>query len=198
MIRVFVVDDHPIVRCGLKFIAQKTSDIDICWEAENGSTALQMIREVEPDVIVLYISLPDISGMEVLKQLHSEGFAIPVLILSGSSDEQYAVRALKAGASGFLSKAGSTDEIIQAVRTASAGRYYISQRTAEKLAETFSLSESEYPHLLLSDREFDVMLFLAKSYRICDISNILNLSPTTVSTYRTRLLKKMAATAMRN
>ncbi|ORC35156.1 DNA-binding response regulator [Marispirochaeta aestuarii] len=194
-INILIADDHPIVRRGLEYIAQNARDINVCGEAENGFSALEKVREADPDVLVLDMAMPDISGMDVLKQLRSEGNTVPVLILSGGQEEQYAVRALKAGASGYLSKESVETELIKAIRSVGSGRKYIGLKTAERIAESFSSTEGENPHSYLSDRELDVMLQLARGFKIREIAAKLNLSSTTVSTYRSRLLKKMDASS---
>jgi len=190
-INILIADDYPIIRRGVELIVRKASDITVIGEAGSGFGALEKVREAEPDVLVLDMMMPDISGIDVLKQLRSEGNTVPVLILSGGQEDQYAVRALKAGASGYLSKESVEKELIEAIRTVGSGRKYIGRRTAEKIAESFFLVKCEDPHSSLSDRELDVMLQLARGYKSREIAAKLNLGPTTVSTYRSRLLKKM-------
>ncbi|MDY0187750.1 MAG: response regulator transcription factor [Syntrophus sp. (in: bacteria)] len=191
MIRILVADDHTIVREGLKQIVGEVDDMTVADEAGNGQEALSKIREGDYDVVLLDISMPGQSGLEVLKDIRAEKPKLPVLILSMHSEEQYAVRALRAGASGYLTKASAPDELIGAIRKVSRGRKYVTASLAEKLALELGTDTSKPPHEMLSDREYQVMLMLAAGKSVTEIADELCLSVKTISTYRSRVLEKM-------
>lgn len=191
MIKILVADDHTIVREGLKQIVGEVGDMMVADEAGNGQEALQKIREGNFDVVLLDISMPGRSGLEVLKDIRAERPKLPVLILSMHSEEQYAVRALRAGASGYLTKASAPDELIGAIRKVSRGRKYVTASLAEKLALELDADSRKPPHELLSDREYQVMLMLASGKSVTEIADELCLSVKTISTYRSRILEKM-------
>jgi len=191
MIKILVADDHTIVREGLKQIVADVGDMMVADEAGNGQEALQKIREGDYDVILLDISMPGRSGLEVLKDIRAERPKLPVLILSMHSEEQYAVRALRAGASGYLTKASAPDELIGAIRKVSRGRKYVTASLAEKLALELDVDIRKPPHEMLSDREYQVMLMLASGKAVKEIADELCLSVKTISTYRSRILEKM-------
>lgn len=191
MIKVFIADDHSIVREGLKQILTDTPDMSLMGEASTGPEALSKIRKNRYDVVVLDLSLPGISGLDVLKQIKSEKPDTQVLILSIYPEEQYAVRVLKAGAAGYMSKETAPDELVEAIRKVSVGRKYVSTALAEKLAFDLDLETDNELHEALSDREFQVMCLIASGKRMTDIASELSLSVKTVSTYRTRILEKM-------
>jgi len=191
MIKILVADDHTIVREGLKQIVADVGDMMVADEAGNGQEALQKIREGDYDVILLDISMPGRSGLEVLKDIRAERPKLPVLILSMHSEEQYAVRALRAGASGYLTKASAPDELIGAIRKVSRGRKYVTASLAEKLALEMDVDIRKPPHEMLSDREYQVMLMLASGKAVKEIADELCLSVKTISTYRSRILEKM-------
>ena len=191
MIRIMVVDDHAIVREGLKQILSDVSDMAVLAEAGNGQEALDKIRRGAYDVILMDISMPGRSGLEILKDIRNEHPKLPVLILSMHPEEQYAIRALKAGAAGYLNKASAPDELIGAIRKVSAGRKYVSPSVAEKLAFELGSDVEKLPHELLSDREYQVMLMLASGRTVSEIADELCLSVKTISTYRARIMEKM-------
>lgn len=191
MIKILVADDHTIVREGLKQIVGDVGDMVVADEAGNGQEALQKIREGDYDVILLDISMPGRSGLEVLKDIRAEKPKLPVLILSMHSEEQYAIRALRAGASGYLTKASAPDELIGAIRKVSRGRKYVTASLAEKLALELDVDADKPPHEMLSDREYQVMLMLASGKSVKEIADELCLSVKTISTYRSRILEKM-------
>jgi DNA-binding NarL/FixJ family response regulator len=191
MIRILVADDHTIVREGLKQIVGEVDDMTVADEAGNGQEALSKIREGDYDEVLLDISMPGQSGLEVLKDIRAEKPKLPVLILSMHSEEQYAVRALRAGASGYLTKASAPDELIGAIRKVSRGRKYVTASLAEKLALELGADTSKPPHEMLSDREYQVMLMLAAGKSVTEIADELCLSVKTISTYRSRVLEKM-------
>ncbi|SEM20652.1 DNA-binding response regulator, NarL/FixJ family, contains REC and HTH domains [Syntrophus gentianae] len=191
MIKILVADDHTIVREGLKQIVGEVDDMAVADEAGNGQEALAKIREGDYDVVLLDISMPGRSGLEILKDIRAERPKLPVLILSMHSEEQYAVRALRAGASGYLTKASAPDELIGAIRKVSRGRKYVTASLAEKLALELDADTQKPPHETLSDREYQVMLMLAAGKSVTEIADELCLSVKTISTYRSRILEKM-------
>ena len=191
MIRILIADDHTIVREGLKQILAETRDMVVADEARNGQEVFAKVSKNEYDVVLLDISMPGRSGLEVLKQLKGERPKLPVLILSMYSEEQYAMRALRAGASGYMTKESAPDELIEAIRKVSQGRKYVSPSLAEKLAVSLELGEEKPPHEMLSDREYQVMCMIASGKTIKEIAEELSLSVKTISTYRSRILEKL-------
>ncbi len=191
MIRILIADDHRIVREGLKQILAETPDMVVVDEASNGQEVLGKVWKNDYDVILLDISMPGRSGLDILKQLKNERPKIAVLVLSMYSEEQYAMRALRAGASGYMTKESAPDELIEAIRKVSTGRKYISATVAEKLAISLEASNERPAHESLSDREYQVMCMIASGKTIKTIADELSLSVKTVSTYRTRILEKM-------
>jgi len=191
MIRILVVDDHTIVRQGLKQILGEEKDMNVVEEASNGQEALQKIGKNEYDCVLLDISMPGRSGLEVLKDIKALRPKLPVLILSMHSEELYAIRALRAGASGYLTKASASEELIGAIRKVAAGRKYVSTSLAEKLAVELDTDASKPPHETLSDREYQVMIMLASGKTVKEIADEVCLSVKTISTYRTRIMEKM-------
>jgi DNA-binding NarL/FixJ family response regulator len=191
MIRVLIADDHAVVRQGLKQILQDTHEMVVAGEATNGREALEKARAETWDVVVLDISLPDRSGLEVLKQLKAEWPGLPVLVLSMYTEDQYAMRVLKAGASGYLTKDSAADEVVEAVHRAARGGRYVSPLLAEKLAFEIGDDSSKLPHEMLSDREFQVLRMIAAGKAVKEIAAELSLSAKTITTYRARLLQKM-------
>lgn len=191
MIEILIADDHAIVREGLKQIVAETSDIVVTDEASTGHEVLDKVRDNDYDVVVLDISMPGGDGLNILKQIKREIPKLSVLVLSIHPEEQYAVRALKAGAAGYLTKESAPDELISAIRRVSTGRKFVSSFLAEKLA--FDLeSDLEKPlHEILSDREYQVMCMIASGKRAKEIAEELCLSIKTISTYRSRILEKM-------
>jgi two-component system invasion response regulator UvrY len=194
MIRALIADDHAVVRQGLKQILGDTPEMVVAGEATTGQEVLDKIRAETWDVVVLDISMPDRSGLDVLKQLRSERPKLPVLVLSMHSEDQYAVRVLKAGASGYLTKDSAPDELVKAIRKVVSGGTYVSSFLAEKLAFEIGTDTSRLPHETLSDREFQVLRLIAAGNSVTEIAAELYLSPKTVSTYRARLLQKMNLT----
>lgn len=191
MINVIIADDHPIFREGLKKIISKTHDITVTDEASSGDELLKKIKKNNYDVIILDISIPDKSGLDILKELQNKTQKTPVLILSMHPEDLYAIRALKAGASGYLTKGGDPEELITAIRKVSGGRKYVSPNLAEKLASDLN-SNADLPlHEKLSDREYQIMTMLASGKSPKGIAGELFLSLPTISTYRSRILQKM-------
>ncbi len=192
MIRVAIVDDHAQIRRGLRDALSEAGDIEVVGEAPDYSGLRQLLRDVGFDVLLLDINLPGRSGLDVLHSLAEEAARIRVLVITMYPEDQYAIRALKAGAMGYLSKAADPAQIVQAVRTLHAGRKFITPAIAEALAARLSADDAEKPHERLSDREFQTMVRLASGQRLSDIATDLNLSPKTVSVYRARVLEKLA------
>jgi DNA-binding NarL/FixJ family response regulator len=191
MIRLLIADDHAIIRQGLKQILTESHDIVVADEASNGKEALNQALKKDYDVVVLDITMPDRSGLDVLKELKSRKPNLKVLILSMHPEEQYAIRALRAGASGYLTKDSVPDELIAAIRRAVLGRKYVSSSLAEKLASELDTGAERLLHQALSDREYEIMLMIAAGKRITEIADELCLSVKTVGTYRSRILRKM-------
>jgi len=191
MIRVFVADDHAVVRRGLVQILTETPDMVVAGEASTGREVLQAVRKHDYDVLVLDIAMPEGGGLEVLQQLQTLKPDLRVLILSMYPEKQYAVRALKTGAAGYLTKESVPDELIAAIRKVARGGKYVSQSLAEQLASELRGEVEKEPHQTLSDREFQVMILLAAGKSITDVAEELSLSVKTVSTYRTRILEKL-------
>jgi DNA-binding NarL/FixJ family response regulator len=190
-LRILLVDDHAIVRQGVKqLLLDKGIATDVS-EAETGAEALAQIDRAFWDIVLLDISLPDMNGIEVLKRLRRKAPRVPILMFSMYREDQYAVRALKAGAAGYLSKTSNATEMIGAVRQVAAGRKYVSVQMAEALADYVSLDGDQLPHERLSDREYQTLCMLGSGKRLTDIAVALSLSVKTVSVYRSRLLEKM-------
>jgi len=190
-IRILLADDHVMVRKGLKQILDETHDMHVAGEASNGVEVLDKIHQSDWDVLVLDIAMPGMGGIDVLKRLHDEKSTLPVLILSSYSPEQYALRLMKSGAAGYMTKESAPDELVLAIRRVAQGRKYISPSVAELLSENLSDPAIQSPHELLSDREFQVMCQFAQGKTASEIADILSLSVKTISTYRSRILTKM-------
>ncbi len=191
MISVLIVDDHTIFRKGLSEILEQTPDISVGGEAGGGAQALEMLRKNRYDVLILDIQMPGRGGLEILKEVRKRFPEVGVLMLSMHPVEQYAVRAIRAGALGYLTKERTPYELIDAIRTVAAGRRYIDDTLAQQLAEEIGEGVSESPHERLSDRELRVMLLLARGKTVKEIAEDLCLSVNTISTYRARILSKM-------
>ena len=191
MIKVLIADDHPIVRQGLWQILSGVSDMDVAGEAANAQETLEQVRVGDWDVLVLDITMPDRSGFDILKELKHEQPHLPVLVLSIHAEEQLAVRVLKAGASGYLTKENAPNELVKAIRKVVSGGKYISRGLAESLAFGLDTDSDQSRHEALSDREFQVMQLMASGKTLTEIAEELSLSTKTISTYRTRLLHKM-------
>ena len=189
---ILIADDHAIVRKGLiELLQQEFLNAEIC-EAVNGTEALEKVRKDIWDLILLDISMPEKNGMETLKELRSDGVRAPILMLSMQPEDQYAVRALKAGASGFVNKDSATEELISAVHKVLNGHKYITATVAEILATSPNTNKTKLPHELLSDREMQVLQLIASGKTVSDIAGLISLSVNTISTYRARILEKLA------
>jgi DNA-binding NarL/FixJ family response regulator len=191
MINVCLVDDHTIVRKGLKQILEDTTDIKVAGEANNASEMFNLLKDNHFDVVVLDISLPGRSGIDALKQLKEIDRETPVLILSMHPPEQYALRVMKAGASGYLTKESAPDELITAVKKVAKGKRYINTQLAEELANFVNGYKKEVLHDKLTDREYEVLREIVKGKSLTTIAQELSLSVKTISTYRRRTLNKL-------
>jgi DNA-binding NarL/FixJ family response regulator len=190
-IRIVIADDHAIVREGLKQILADSKDIMVTGDAENGVDAINLVRKAECDVLLLDISLPDRSGIEVLKQIKKEAPKLAVLMLSMHREDQYAVRSLKAGASGYMNKQSAPNELVDAIRQVASGKKYVSPALAQELASQVGEDREVPLHETLSDREYQTFIMIASGKTVGDIAEELSLSVKTISMYRSRLLQKM-------
>jgi two-component system invasion response regulator UvrY len=190
VIRILIADDHAIVRHGLKQLVDAEPDMSTAGEAQNGNEVLEMIRTTPADVVLLDISMPGRNGLETLKELKRHYPETSVIILSMHPKDQYAVRVLRAGASGYITKESAPEELILAIRKAFAGEKFISPDIAVLLADYLERGATGEPHRLLSDREFEVFRKLAQGKTVTQIAKELFLSVKTVSTYRTRVVEK--------
>jgi DNA-binding NarL/FixJ family response regulator len=189
MVRVVVADDHAVVREGLKRIISENPNMSIAGEASGGNECLDVVRNTPCDVLVLDITMPDKSGLDVLKEIRAEVPRLPVLILSMHAEDQYAVRLLRAGAAGYISKEAAPAKLVEAIRKVVRGGKYVSPVLAERLV--FGLAdESKLPHEQLSDREYQVLCMIASGKTVGKIAMELALSVKTISTYRARILEK--------
>lgn len=189
MIRVLIADDHAVVREGFRRMIENDPQIKVIAEAENGVEALQMVRSKNIDVVVLDMSMPEMSGLDCLKQIKAEFPNLPVLVFSMHPEEQYEQRALSAGANGYITKRTKPLEVLQAIKDVATGKRLMSESLKERIIK--SRGKMNEPHLELSDREFQVMKLLAKGWRTKDIGHYLKISEKTVSTYRGRILQKL-------
>ncbi len=192
MINVLIADDHPVIRAGLRQILENAGGIRVDKEAGDGNEALAAARSGRYDVLVLDIGMPGLNGLEVLKRIRSESSKLPILVLSVYAEEYYALRVVRAGASGYLTKEIADDELVQAVRTVASGKRYVSASLAEKLAEAVDRSMKKPSYQALSDRELEVFKLLAAGRTMKEIADALHVGITTASTYRARILGKMS------
>lgn len=191
MITVLIVDDHPLTRQGIRSELSKTEDIHVLGEAQNGDEAILKARELKPDLVLLDISMPGRNGFEVLRQIHSEMPSIYVLMLSGYSEELYAVRCFSNGAHGYLTKGSASEELGKAIRKITQGRKYVSASAAGALAAEFGCDSNRSKHDRLSNREFQVLCLLGEGRTVSQIADLLCLSLSTVNTHRAHILDKM-------
>lgn len=191
MIKILIADDHSIVREGLKQIVADSPEMAVRGEAVNGQQVLELVHNTDYDLILLDIAMPGRGGIDTLKQLKIEKPEIPVLILSMYPEDQYAVRAIKAGASGYLTKESAPEELIGAIKKVAQGGKYVSMDLAEKLIEDLGKNAEKTDHTTLSDREYQVMIMIASGKTVKEVADELSLSVKTISTNRTRALKKM-------
>ena len=191
MIRILVADDHTIMREGLKQLLANEADFVVVAEAADGHEVLKLIREREFDVLLLDMSMPGRSGIELIKQVKTEKPRLRLLVLSMHQENQYAVRAIKAGASGYLTKDSATTQLVSAIRKVAAGGAFITAEVAEQLALGAMPNVAGLPHTALSDREYEVFQLLVSGVSVSDIADRLNVSVKTVSTHKSRLMEKM-------
>ena len=194
MISVMIADDHAIVRQGLKQILSETDDIKVTGEAETGFQAVKIARQQDFDVMLLDISLPDRNGIEILKQIKKDRPYLAVLMLSMHNEHEFAIRALKAGAAGYLNKQSAPAQVVVAIRQVAAGNKYVSPAVAQELANIINVDAEKPLHATLSDREYQTLCFIAAGKTLSEISSEMFLSPKTVSVYRARLLEKLQLT----
>jgi two-component system invasion response regulator UvrY len=191
MIRVLIADDHPLVRAGLRNVLLSETDMSVVGEAGDVNELLQLVKKEHLDVILLDISMPGKSGLDVLRELKHDQPKLPVLVFSMHPEDRYAIRALRGGAAGYMTKESPPHELVRAIRKVASGGKYISPFLAEKLAYGLEMGHDRPPHEMLSDREFQVMCMIASGKTISDIAAELSLSISTVNTYRSRILDKM-------
>ncbi len=191
MVRVFIIDDHAIVRRGLTQILAETPDLKFAGEADTAADAVRLLREIPCDVILLDISLPDRNGIDLLKQLKHDYPRLPVLVLSMHKDREFALRALKGGAAGYLTKQSAPMQLVDAIRHVSAGKRYITRSMADEVANALAGGSEESPHERLSDREYQTLCLIASGKTLSSIAGELLISPKTVSVYRARVLEKL-------
>lgn len=191
MIRILIADDHAIIRRGLREILLEEFTNASVIEVDDTESLLSKVRNNELDIVITDLSMPGRSGLEALQEIKSQYPKLPVLVLSAHSEDQYAVRVIKAGAAGYLMKESAPDELPIAVNKALQGKKYITPSLAEKLASSIDVNNTKLPHEFLSDREFEVFKMIASGKSVSEIAEILFLSPTTISTYRSRILAKM-------
>lgn len=192
MIKVVIADDHPFIREGIKKIVNGKTDLEVVGEAENGDELLDILESKKPNILVLDITMPGQSGLELLKRITKLYPEIPVLILSIHSEERFAIRALKAGAYGYLTKTSISEELIKAIRKITVeNRKYITSAVAEQLASQVGINKDNPLHKKLSDREFQVLCMIARGMKVTAIAKDLSLSPQTIHTYRSRIKEKM-------
>jgi DNA-binding NarL/FixJ family response regulator len=191
MIKVIVADDHTLVRDGLRRILESAHDFEVVGESCDGATTLALVRECDARVLVLDLSMPGRSGVELIKQIKDERPALRILVLTMHAEHQYAVRAFKAGASGYLTKESASAELVSAVTKVASGGVYVSMAMAERFAQSLNEPADTLPHQRLSDREFEVFRRIASGETITEIAQTLCVSTKTVSTYKVRILEKM-------
>ena len=192
MIKVILCDDHALIRRGIRDTLSDAVDIEVVGEAGDYGELRALMRGTACDVLVLDINLPGRNGLDVLHVMKDEGSPVKVLVVSMYPEDQYAIRSLRAGAFGYVNKGGDPQLIVQAVRTVSQGRKYVTPEIAQMLVESLTAPASENPHDKLSDRELQTLVLIASGKRLSDIAEVLKLSPKTVSVYRARVLEKLA------
>jgi DNA-binding NarL/FixJ family response regulator len=191
MIRVVLADDHTIVRDGLKHLLGAAGDIEVAGEASNGTEALERVRTLAFDVLLMDMSMPGKSGIELIRQVHGEKPKLRILVLSMHEEHQYAVRAIRAGAAGYVTKESATLQLVEAIRKVAAGGAFISAEVAQQLA-LGAMPDAQGPlHATLSDREYQILLLIAEGKSISEIAEQLFLSVKTISTHKSNILQKM-------
>ena len=191
-LRILLCDDHALVMDGIRSRLECFEHINIVGEAGNGAEALTMAGDLHPDIVLMDISMPELNGLQTLKLIRKHNNTLPILMLSMHSEEQYAMRSMKAGASGYMTKETASSQLVKAIRKINDGRKFITQEVAELLATDLYHEHDKEPHEYLSDREFEVLKMIAKGDSIKIIAKNLSISPKTVSTYRSRILDKLS------
>lgn len=191
MIRVLIADDHALVRDGLRHILQSASGFEVAGEARDSASTIALVRDTSANILVLDLSMPGRNGVELIKQIRDEKPALHILVLTMHAEQQYAVRAFRAGASGYMTKESASAELVAALTKIAAGGVYVSLTMAEQFAQSLNEPAETLPHQRLSDREFDVFRRIAAGQTLTEIANALCVSAKTVSTYKTRILEKM-------
>lgn len=191
MIRVHIADDHAIVRRGLVDIINEAIDLSVSGEAADGNALIELLRETSCDVVVLDLSMPGVSGLDLIKHLKGTYPKLPLLVLSAHPEDQYAVRVLRAGASGYLTKESALSELVKAIRRVASGGRYVTPALAETLLAHLDSEPGQALHEGLSDREYQVLCRIASGKQVSEIAEELTLSVKTISTYRSRMLQKM-------
>ncbi len=191
MIRIVIADDHPLVRKGLREILDGEIDIEVVAEASNGQETLDVVRKTKPSVLLTDLSMPGVSALDIIAELKKEFPKLPVLVLTMHPEDRFAVRSLRSGASGYLTKDSAPEEIIKAVRMLAAGKRYITSSLAEKLAIEIDKDQTRLPHETLSNREFQIMCALASGMKVKAIADKLSISIHTVNTHKARIMQKM-------
>jgi len=191
MTRIFIVDDHVLIREGLKKILRTESDLTIVGEAQRGNEALDKLDKCHCDVLILDIALPDKSGLEVLKEVKDRHPKMHVIILSLYPEERYALRAMKDGADGYITKNGAAEELFLAIRIVMAGKKYVSPTFAQELVDYLQIDQKQPAHEKLSDREYQILLLIGSGKTVSQIARDLNLAASTVNTHRLHILEKM-------
>ncbi len=196
MIRILVADDHSLIREGLRRIVAEQADLSVCAEATDGAETLEAVSVHRPDVLLLDLSMPDTSGFDLIKRLHAQWPTLPILVLTMHDEHQYAVRAIRAGARGYLTKESASIQLVNAIRKVAQGRPYISAAVAEQLAMNEMPGHAEALHDDLSNREMQVLERLVSGQSVSQIANQLNLSVKTISTHKARVLGKLRLTSL--
>lgn len=191
MIKILIADDHAIVREGLKQVVAEEIDMEVTGEADDAASVIQLLRKDSFDIIILDINMPGKSGLEILKDLCSEFEGIRVLMLSMYGEEQYGIRAMKAGACGYMKKVSAPDELVKAIRKIVGGSKYVSAALAESLLKNITTGYNKLPHERLSDREYEILFKIASGKSADEIASEMNISIHTVYTYRNRIFEKM-------
>jgi DNA-binding NarL/FixJ family response regulator len=191
MIRVAIADDHELIRSGFARLIEREPDLALVGEASDAAAAVELLRRESCDVLILDITLPDRSGLELLKELNHRFPNLPVLVLSMHSEEEYALRTLQAGALGYITKSNASRELVRAIRKVASGSRYVGERTAERLAISLGPEGATEPHQRLSDREYQILSLIGSGKSVREVAEELTLSVHTVNTYRRRILKKL-------
>ena len=198
MIRILIADDHAIIRDGLKQIISFVPEMQVVGEAEDGEDVLAKVRALDLDVIVLDMSMPGRSGIALIQQINAMKPQLPILVLSMHQESQYAVQAMRAGASGYITKNTASSQLIEGIRKVAAGGTFVSAAISEKLIKQLHKPETDLPHTTLTPREFQIFNMLVEGHSVNDIARILSLSNKTISTHKAAILQKMDASTTAN